>query len=103
MWTDLGIAFYRHTQTLGDELGPERFVRVRYDELIADPIGSVEAIYAQFGIEMGPAMRQKLGSHASLAARYERRHEYSLEQYGLTREGVAAELSDVFDAWGFER
>lgn len=103
MWTDLGIAFYRHTQTLGDELGPERFVRVRYDELVADPIGRVEAIYAQLGIEMGPDMRMKLAAHASLATRYERRHEYSLEQYGLTPKQIADELGDVFDAWGFER
>jgi hypothetical protein len=37
------------------------------------------------------------------ARRYESRHSYSLEQFGLSREQMLKEYGEIFDRFGFER
>jgi hypothetical protein len=66
---------------------PARICDVEYDDFVADPIGTVESVYARFGIELtgraADAMRH-LASRASAGAA----HAYSLADFGLTAEQV---------------
>jgi Sulfotransferase family len=70
---------------------PARFCDVAYDEFVADPLGTVESVYARFGLTLsGPAadaMRalvraQQAGGDARPA------HRYALSDFGLTGEQV---------------
>lgn len=70
---------------------PGQFCDVDYVDLIADPIGTVEAIYAHFGIEMTDAARAAI-EHTDAESKQGPRapkHTYSLADYGLTEEQVA--------------
>ena len=69
----------------------ERWIDVRYTDLIDDPMAVVGDIYARFGWPLEPPVVDKMQQWLTLQERQrsqEPRHEYRLEDYGLTPEGV---------------
>ena len=99
----LMMEFYRRYSDLGERLGEDRFITVPFDELTKDPQGQVEAIYERFGWEMPGNVRDRLVRECSVKKQFKSTHKYSLEDFGLTKDEVYEELSDLFDKYGFER
>jgi len=75
---------------------PAQFFDVSYDDLAADPVGTVEAAYAYFGLPFSgaaaDAMRAYLTRGKSRSA-----HRYALADFGLT----AADVGTRFGALGY--
>jgi hypothetical protein len=71
---------------------PARFCDVRYDDLVADPAGTVEAVYGYFGLpltgEAADAIRSLAAASASARGGAEAGHRYDLADFGLTGEDV---------------
>ena len=68
---------------------PARFYDVRYDDLVADPVGTVAAIYGHFGLPLTGAAADAVRSLAATArAGGDFAHRYTLEQFGLHGEEV---------------
>jgi Sulfotransferase family len=66
-----------------------RFYDVRYDDLVADPAGTVEAIYGHFGLPLTGAAADAVRSlAASSRAGGESAHRYTLGEFGLSGEEV---------------
>ena len=68
-----------------------RWVDVRYADLVDDPMAVVNDIYARFGWPLEPAAVDEMQRWLTLQEeqrRQEPRHEYRLEDYGLTPEAV---------------
>ena len=69
----------------------ERWVDVRYADLVDNPMAVVRAIYARLGWPLGTPAASAMEGWLALQAeqrRQEPRHEYSLEDYGLTPDAV---------------
>jgi hypothetical protein len=69
---------------------PARFFDVAYTDLVADPVGTAEAVYAHFGLPFSGAAADAMRAlstggrdQGSLAA-----HRYALADFGLTEEQV---------------
>ena len=63
---------------------PERFVDVRYRDLVADPIGTVRKIYAHFEIPLTPAAETRMRRYLAETPKDKHgAHVYSLTQFGL--------------------
>lgn len=73
-----------------------------YDNLTGDPDAFVSGLYERFGYDMSGDYKALLEEQTRNAKKYKSKHSYSLEQYGLTREGVAAKFKPVFDRFGFD-
>jgi hypothetical protein len=102
----LTIDYYRflHQKTLESERdGSRRFVCIQYRDLLSDPAARVFEIYERFGLEMTPSVRQRLLESAAQQKTFKSDHQYSLSQFGLSKEYVYAELKELFDHYGFER
>jgi len=99
----LAIDYYRRSFECLQSLGAERFVAVRYDELVDDPKGTVLRIYARLGIEPGAAFMARLDEILVEQKAYASAHRYSLAQFGLTEDEIYEALEDVFAAFGFAR
>jgi hypothetical protein len=67
----------------------ERFADIDFRAALRDPIGEIGRVYREFGIEMTPAARAGMEGWTAAHPRDERPpHVYSLEEYGLSREGI---------------
>ena len=76
---------------------PARFHDVWYHDLVANPLGTVEAIYAHFGLELsGPAADAVAAlAAAAPAGGGGSAHSYTLEEFGLTGEEVDERFGPV--------
>lgn len=101
-WARVACESYRLLHGVAEDFGPERFIEIRYDDLIADPELVIRQIYATFGLEMSDEyraiLRRELGRHRD----WESDHEHELATYGLSEHAIHAELKDLFEAYGFE-
>ena len=68
-----------------------RFFDVSYDDLVADPVGTAEAVYAHFGLPLGGAAADAMRALAG-GGRGGSAHRYALADFGLT----AAEVVERF-------
>lgn len=75
---------------------PARFADVHYDDFVRDPIGTVESVYARFGLpftgDARAAMTRLHGESSTGAAKPA--HRYSLADFGLTPEQVDERFAD---------
>ena len=79
---------------------PARFHDVHYDDLVGDPVGTVEAIYRHFGLPLTGAAADAIRSLAAAArAGGESAHQYSLGEFGLTGEDVDERFSGLPDGF----
>jgi hypothetical protein len=67
---------------------PAQFCDVAYDDLVADPVGTAEAVYAHFGLPFSGAAADAMRSLAG-GGRSGPSHRYTLADFGLTPAEVA--------------
>jgi hypothetical protein len=69
---------------------PAQFLDVQYEDFTADPIGTVESIYAHFGLPLSEPTRAAMAAVQAESRSGQRRpsHQYSLADFGLTGDEV---------------
>lgn len=95
---DLWAQGMRRFLAVRAELGEERFVDVRNDEVVARPVETFERIYAHLGMPVSHELRQALADYNSRNApgRFGE-HRYTSEEFGLTDGGIRAAFADYVD------
>jgi hypothetical protein len=81
-----------------------RVVDIQYLDLIADPMATVEALYAAFELELSPSARGRMArfldqDHHAKAPR----RAYGLADYGLTEADIEASFGDYLARYGVAR
>lgn len=85
----------RRCMEFRDRAAKDRFADIWFRDALRDPIGEIERVYAQFGIELTGSARTAMESWRTDHPRDNRPpHEYSLSEYGLTEEGIKAAFAD---------
>ncbi|MFQ5353287.1 MAG: sulfotransferase, partial [Candidatus Binatia bacterium] len=80
---------------------PSRFIDIDYTSFVAKPLDTVESIYEQFSLPLDDATRQALRSYAGEHRQAKHgSHDYSLEDYGLSREEVRERFADYGEHFG---
>ncbi len=70
---------------LREKLGSDRFIDVRYEDLLKSPLDQARRVLSQFGIEMTPVIEEEMKEFLAENAREKRAaHHYTLEEFGLT-------------------
>ena len=74
---------------------PEQFIDIDYRDFVADSIGTVEKVYAQFGLEFSDEARRAVTAahEASLADHRRPSHTYALEDFGVSAAEVDAKFT----------
>ncbi|HEY6078197.1 MAG TPA: sulfotransferase [Polyangiaceae bacterium] len=91
---DMFLEHYRILCDEGRRQPPERWTSVRFEALIADPVGTVERIYASFGWPVTAAFRARLVQATADSRRFKSRHQYDLAQFGLTDDDLRSALGE---------
>ena len=75
--------------------GDQRFADLWFLDALKDPITEIERAYSQFGIEFTDAARAGMEQWRADNPRGNRPpHEYTLEEYGLTEDGIKEAFAD---------
>lgn len=99
---DLGVAYYRRGLDFRRQVPADRLLVVRYTDLVRDPLRTVTSIYAHFGMTMSERFKERLQLCVARHGEYHSKHQYQLEEFGLTRSDIYHDLRDVFEEFGFE-
>lgn len=87
-----------------DRHGDERFADSHFQDLIDDPIGAIESIYARLGFELSaPARDAMVDWTASHPRRRHGEHRYSLEAFGLEANHVRDRFASYLDRFDVAR
>lgn len=72
---------------------------VYFDELMADPLGTIRAIHAHYDLEFGAQDEARITQWIARRPRNKHGvHHYQLDDFGLTPDEVDARFSDYYDA-----
>jgi hypothetical protein len=81
---------------------PAQFIDIEYANFVSDPLGTVDSIYAHFGIDLPEPARRAIADVHAQSRTGERRpaHQYSLADFGLTNEEVDERFAGYLAAHG---
>lgn len=98
------IAKYYYTYPLERlERRPEdSYILINYEELVSEPSRVIQAIYQRFGFELTPGFLQALQEEDENAKGYKSNHDYSLDQFHITREQIVSDLRSIFERFHFD-
>ncbi len=85
-----------------------KIVDIHYKRLVADPVGTAEALYDAFGLRFTDAAREAMTRWLAARNRHGQaqsgiRHTYSLGDFGLSEDMVEEAFGDYLDRYGIER
>lgn len=85
-WTDVVADAVDRVADFRRREGDDRFVDVRYDDLLADPVGEVRRIYTHFEDELDDGAAGRMAAYVDANPQgVHGRHRYTLEDLGLDR------------------
>ena len=96
----LAVRWFQHLFEFRRKVNPDQYYCLDYRELTRDPQAALEKLYRHFGWSMSTKMREKLAVAARKQHDFKSRHEYTLEEFGLSREWIQEELGDVIKYYG---
>lgn len=100
-WGHLGMDYYNYFRECIPLIPKENFINLDYQDLVKQPFATINKIYDQFGIDKDPEFIARLKAATEVSRSYKSKHNYSLAQYGLSREIVEEELKEMIDEYGF--
>jgi len=102
-WGYLAMDYYTYFHEHIRQLPEQQWYTLKYEDLVHAPKAEMIKIYNHFGMPVSGTFEERLNKASGRAKKYKSGHSYSLEQYGMTREEVLAQLEPVFDKYGFEK
>jgi hypothetical protein len=99
----LAVRWYQHLFQFGAKMDRSRFYCLDYRDLVAHPRDAMETIYRHFGWNPSDAWREKLNVATDRQRGFKSNHEYTLEEFGLTKAWVDEELGPIMEHYRLER
>lgn len=81
------------------QLGPGQLAEVRYEDLVADPVGEVKRIYAELGLDFTPQFEADLKAYLESVAGYKRNRFRQLPE--PQRQEIFAAMQPYYRRWGY--
>ncbi len=102
-YAQLAVEWYKHLFRFRTKVDPARYHCIDYRDLVRDPAATIERAYAHFGWPVSDAMRAGLSEAGRRQAAFKSKHDYTLEEFGLSKQWIQDELGEVLDAYKLER
>jgi hypothetical protein len=99
----LAVAWFRHLFEFRGKVNPKQYYCVDYRDLTRDPQEALEKLYHHFGWTMSDAFRERLALATRRQRDFKSQHEYTLEEFGLSKEWIQENLGEVMDYYALPR
>jgi len=83
-------------------LPDDRFLIVRYEDLVRQPKQVVLEIYERLGLSLTSAFEKRLDEEAAVMRNYQSSHRYSLDSCTVSREQILSDLGPIFARFDFD-
>lgn len=97
----MSVEWYKYLHAFRLKVPKSQMHVVDYRNLVRDPKATVEDIYSHFGWKMPASVRERLDRQNQEQRSFKSSHRYTLEEFGIERARLRAELAPVFDGSGF--
>jgi len=102
-YAGLAVAWYQHLFAFRKQVPSGQYYCIDYRELVRNPRQTVEALYAHFQWPLSDACRARLEAATVRQKEFKSKHEYTLEEFGLSKEWIQQELGEILDFYRLER
>ncbi len=99
----LAVEWFRHLFEFRGKVKAGQYYCLDYRDLTRDPAAALEKLYNHFGWTMSEGFREKLRAATGRQRVFKSKHEYTLEEFGLSKEWIQAKLGDVLDHYALPR
>ncbi|MDB6110151.1 MAG: hypothetical protein JWR69_1901 [Pedosphaera sp.] len=99
----LAVEWYKHLFAFRRRVNPRQAYCMDYRDLVRDPHAAIEKIYTHFGWSMSEVYRARLEAATQRQRAFKSKHEYTLEEFGLSKEWIQQELGEVMASHSLER
>lgn len=100
-WVDVAAEAVDRVMRFRDREGDGRFADVRYDDLLADPVGSVRSIYEHHGDELTDSTAEAMADYAQANRQGTHgTHRYDPAEYGLDRTAIDVRFAEYRERFG---
>ncbi len=101
-WLDTTARMVANAMATRERVGGERFIDVRYQDLLADPVGVVTSITAKAGLPPDDGATRAIEARRAASGQHRfGRHDYDLTDFGLTRDELRSAFAGYRAAFGF--
>jgi sulfotransferase family protein len=84
------------------KIGEHRFIDIKNDDVVRDPLGVFGRVYDHLGMRITPQLERKLADYRTRNAPGAfGAHSYTLEEYGLSADSVGAAFKDYIERFAF--
>jgi omega-hydroxy-beta-dihydromenaquinone-9 sulfotransferase len=102
-YANLAVQWFRHLFEFRRKVPPRRYYCLNYRDLVSNPKAAIEGIYQHFGWPITQAFRAELARATEQQRTFKSKHRYTLEEFGLSREWIQAELGEMMDHYALPR
>lgn len=99
----LAVKWFQHLYEFRDKVDPSQYYCIDYRDLTRDPRETLEKLYAHFNWKMSDAFRARLTEATQKQAGFQSKHQYTLEEFGLSKEWIEEELGPLLDHYSLAR
>jgi hypothetical protein len=99
----LAVRWFQHLFAFRKQISPQQYYCIDYRDLTRDPVGTIEQVYQHFGWTLSDTFRSRLMAKAKRDRKFQSKHEYSLEEFGLSAELIQHELGEILDYYKLEK
>ncbi len=93
--------WYEYPLQVLAETDPKNYLIIKYDDLVAHPQQTVKLIYSHFGYKMSPEFEAQIVETVVKAKSFRSKHQYALDEMGISRDRVLQDFSQIFERFGF--
>jgi hypothetical protein len=99
----LAVRWFQHLFEFRNKVNPTQYHCIDYRDLTRDPKAALEKLYAHFGWTMSDACRARLTAAMQTQREFKSKHDYTLEEFGLSKEWIQEELGPLLDHYALPR
>ena len=100
-YAELAAAWFRHLEEKDSQADRDRYLRIRYRDLVSNPGDAVRSIYHHFHIHLSNTASRQITQAARQSLEYKSTHHYSLREFGLSVDWLRHELGPMMKKYGF--
>jgi hypothetical protein len=99
----LAVRWFQHLFEFRHKVNPQQYYCVDYRDLTRDPRAVLGKLYDHFGWKLSDACQARLAAATQQEREFQTKHEYTLEEFGLSKEWIQEELGALLDYYKLPR